>query len=85
MRIPKIHTAVLDTIYRESLEPDWIERMLNHIEKENPGYNDLLVRIYDRDDTAIAAASIAATIIAYRMIETQLEINELEEQFSENP
>ncbi len=78
----KISETVLDLVRHDAEDGDWVLNMLTQLEQEDPGFY-LLIRQIMAADGDNASSSIGAVLIAYRMFETQLEIDQLERQFEE--
>ncbi|KKM87712.1 hypothetical protein LCGC14_1266170 [marine sediment metagenome] len=85
--MPKISFETIQTVLREinitkpSISTEWATSLLAEISASNPILSGFLTTLIaqGRPDAAINS------LVTYKLIETQLEVNQLEEQFNENP
>ncbi len=80
----KISETVLELVRHDAEGENWVLNMLIQIEQDDPGFQLLIDQILGNGEECKHFA-ISAVLIAYRMFETQLEIDQLEDQFNENP
>lgn len=85
--LPKLNMGVVTTVLREiskdspAYNEEWVKEMLCRIQLSDPVFFGFICNTIEKSG-AIAATCI---LVTYRMFESQIEINQLEEQFSENP
>ncbi len=78
----RISETVLDLVRHDAKDENWVADIPARIQKDDPGFYLLIDQIIGADGDQ-ASSSIGAVLIAYRMFETQLEIDKLEEQFND--
>ncbi len=85
-RMPVISPIILENVEHEfDSNPNWVESMLKRIDSENLGYATFISKVLKNEENEKArAAAVASLIIAYRLFEVQIEVNQLEGK-NENP
>ena len=82
-KIPEIQRGIISSIMPELLgpqkDPHWIENFFTKLQIKNPVVADYLAQVKEQYGEQAALVGL----VMYRLIESQMEADELEELFSE--
>lgn len=71
----KINKEIVHSVEHEINDPEWATKVTQRIFDENP----LLFGLLQRIEKKIGSVGLSYVLLMYRFIESQLEVNEMEE------
>lgn len=79
MRLPEVQRDIVNSILVAVQEPLWITDFSDRLKRENPIILEYLAKIRE----VVSSEAVLVGLLVYRMLESQLEANELKELFDE--